>query len=114
MSIETTEKVERDFYVIAIDWTSYPYTAKEGHQKVVHTIYFKADRYSVYSGRLQTERHVTDGKPFKTADGAQKAIDRYLARGLFKREYNPRVVRYTETRTVRVETLSRSPEEAVR
>lgn len=85
----TSEKVQvqEDYYVILLAVRTF--RADE--------TYFKADRYSPYTGRLQVENDVKDAQHFKTEKGARQAIARLLGKGTIKDYHNPRIVRYQES-----------------
>src|SRR4051812_36664074 len=101
----TTERTEQDFYAIEI--TLRGDASCRDTATVERTAYFKADRYSCYTGRLQVEYDVELGQRFKTSQGAWKAVDRLLAKGTIKPGHNPRVVRYTVLRVTRSEPVAR-------
>jgi hypothetical protein len=100
------QKVVHDFYAIALTVTVYPggFTCRQAPER--RTAYFKADRYSPYSGRLQLEHHPLEGRRFKTAEGAAKAITRLVAKGTITASHQPTVVRYTETVVCRWEPVT--------
>lgn len=100
---DTDEKVtvECDVYVIALTVTNWH--AKGADRR---TVYFKSDRYSVYSGNLQVEREAHEGKPFKTVKGAVEAVKRLMDKGVIKDTHKPRVVRYTRTTVRRWENVA--------
>jgi hypothetical protein len=91
---ETETKVESEsFYVIVIRG-----------DKMERRQYFKADRYSAYNGRLQTDWYVECARKWKTADGAAGALKKMRDRGVIRDRDNAIVCLYTKTIT-RSETL---------
>ncbi len=103
---ETQTKVEKDFYVLTIrGWTNRidPKTRKS--QSVAVNVFYKSSRYTPYSGCMQTTYDEDDAMKWKTAEGAAKARARLLAGKKLKPEHYPRVVRYTQTRSERLELI---------
>jgi hypothetical protein len=95
-------RVQEDFYAIVL--TMRP--SVKDWDRTVKDVYFKADRYSAYSGRLQVEWDIEGAQRFKTIKGAQNAIARLIDKGTIKPDHNPRVVHYMETITRRWDEIS--------
>lgn len=79
------EQIREDFYAIAL-------TLPRSGQ-----VFFKADRYSPYSGRLQTTYRVQEAQRFKTPKGVLAAIERLVAKGTIKPDQQATAIRYVET-----------------
>lgn len=107
---ETETKSESEsYYVIHLTLRSTNFNfATKKHEPTTYTCYFKADRYSTYGGRLQTDNHPSDSRKWKTSEGAEKALEKLIEKRTIKTEQNPVVCKYTKTIT-RTESLESIP-----
>jgi hypothetical protein len=109
-NVREVSRVELDAYLIEIKMHGYTYDREK--KRSVHRdyrSYFKADRYTCFAGRLQTESDHGFAKHFKTAKGAQAAIDRLTAKGTIKPCHCAKVVHVVHTQAWRFESISPPP-----
>lgn len=91
---------EESYYVIVL---RFMVSRRDPKTKQVEYVpefhYYKSNRYTLYSGCLQTEYDIELAKHWKTEDGAVHALARLRNAGTIKSKHEPVVCKYTKTVT---------------
>lgn len=93
---ETEVLEEKRFFCIRLTFKGERLKPGTKNQKESYDqhVFFKSDRYSVYTGNLQVENDPEAAKPWKTFDGAKDAKKRLTDRGILKAHHKAVVVEY--------------------
>lgn len=71
-----------------------------------YQLFFKSNRYTPYSGSLQVEWHHWEGRKWKTAEGACKALKKLQSKNTIKEHHKAVVCKYTKVVTVRFDIVT--------